>query len=347
MSLCTYFRRPSSYCDFAFSVFSSNMDVAFFLAKAVLTPLSKELMQVLVDVRDFNENSKLVEDGCKRLECLRVDIESCFDPTGTTMPRHLTKWINDVQKALENAKQLANNSREPQQRARYCNDLLLSKPNLSREMRKWKDEFQGLLGVLDEDLCRIKRLRQISSWPSVQSENTACGEELQLKEFTQHYKSVEWDDNPQLETNNMVELYSLYTEISYRLKPKRVAIAYVLYDKSCREILKSTMMVRADETTHHQGYYHAIIQGLRAARSYGVDKIDVYTKGKLVYNQMQGNSKVKDKNLRSLHSVAELAVHEFTAFTMHDNGAEGLYVEAKQLCSDLLIQYLLPAQQRI
>jgi ribonuclease HI len=56
--------------------------------------------------------------------------------------------------------------------------------------------------------------------------------------------------------------------------------------------------------THNVAEYRALIEGLKLARDYGIQRIRVYMDSELVVDQVNGVSAVRQAHLMELHEVA-------------------------------------------
>jgi ribonuclease H / adenosylcobalamin/alpha-ribazole phosphatase len=63
--------------------------------------------------------------------------------------------------------------------------------------------------------------------------------------------------------------------------------------------------------TNNVAEYEALIEGLKLARRWGVEHLDVFMDSKLVVEQMRGSFKVKHPGLKPLHASARALANEF------------------------------------
>jgi ribonuclease HI len=63
--------------------------------------------------------------------------------------------------------------------------------------------------------------------------------------------------------------------------------------------------------THNEAEYQALIEGLKLARDYGIQRIRVYMDSELVVDQVTGVSAVRQAHLSDLHKVASSLVALF------------------------------------
>ncbi len=89
------------------------------------------------------------------------------------------------------------------------------------------------------------------------------------------------------------------------------AIGVVLRDSdnSLVEAISEPIGVAPD---HHTAEFRALIEGLKLARTYGVDKIRVFLDSELVVNTVGGDWDLKDEHLKSLQAEARALYESFT-----------------------------------
>jgi len=63
--------------------------------------------------------------------------------------------------------------------------------------------------------------------------------------------------------------------------------------------------------TNNEAEYHALIEGLKAVRSWNPDRLEVRLDSKLVVEQIEGRFKVKEPRLKELHAMAKALYEEF------------------------------------
>ena len=63
--------------------------------------------------------------------------------------------------------------------------------------------------------------------------------------------------------------------------------------------------------TNNEAEYHALIDGLKAAREWKPDRLDIYLDSKLVVEQVTGKYKIKKPELQELHAEATKLLKEF------------------------------------
>ncbi len=66
--------------------------------------------------------------------------------------------------------------------------------------------------------------------------------------------------------------------------------------------------------THNVAEYHALIEGLKLARRYGIQHVRVYMDSEIVVDQVNGVSAVRTAHLSELHKQARGLVAQFKSF---------------------------------
>ncbi len=87
--------------------------------------------------------------------------------------------------------------------------------------------------------------------------------------------------------------------------------------------------------THNVAEYQALIEGLKLAREYGVQRIRVYMDSEIVVDQVNGVSAVRQAHLSELHEEARGLVAQFKSFRISWVPRE-LNAEADRLVNDAL-----------
>ena len=65
------------------------------------------------------------------------------------------------------------------------------------------------------------------------------------------------------------------------------------------------------KATNNQAEYEALIEGLKAVTDWNPDRLEVYLDSKLVVEQVNGNWKVKEPELKLLHARATELLKQF------------------------------------
>ncbi len=102
--------------------------------------------------------------------------------------------------------------------------------------------------------------------------------------------------------------------------PGNSGVGVVLYrnDKKIKEVYSYI-----GETTNNYAEYLSLIIALTEALALGVDSLKVYMDSKLVVEQVNGNYKVKNKNLYSLNVLARHMISLFKKVTLEFTQREG------------------------
>jgi ribonuclease HI len=87
--------------------------------------------------------------------------------------------------------------------------------------------------------------------------------------------------------------------------------------------------------THNVAEYRALIEGLKLARDYGIQRIRVYMDSELVVDQVSGVSAVRQAHLSELHEVASSLVDLFESIRISWVPRE-MNAEADRLVKDAL-----------
>ena len=94
--------------------------------------------------------------------------------------------------------------------------------------------------------------------------------------------------------------------------------------------------LEGDRSCHHNvAEYRALIEGLKLARGYGIQRIRVYMDSELVVDQVNGVSAVRQAHLGELHEVASSLVALFKSIRISWVPRE-MNAEADRLVKDAL-----------
>ena len=92
----------------------------------------------------------------------------------------------------------------------------------------------------------------------------------------------------------------------------RAAIGALL--RTRRLVTVAQMSKAIGPATHNVAEYQALIEGLKLAREYGVQRIRVYMDSELVVDQVNGVSAVRQAHLKELYEEARSLVAQFKSF---------------------------------
>lgn len=113
----------------------------------------------------------------------------------------------------------------------------------------------------------------------------------------------------------------------------RAAIGALL--RTRRLVTLSQISKPIGPATHNVAEYQGLIEGLKLARDYGIQRIRVYMDSELVVDQVNGLSAVRQAHLSELHKVATSLVALFESIRISWVPRE-MNVEADRLVKDAL-----------
>ena len=90
----------------------------------------------------------------------------------------------------------------------------------------------------------------------------------------------------------------IYTDGGARGNPGPAGIGAVIYDDQKNKIAEISEFI--GETTNNQAEYQAVLAAIGKAADLGGEELDFYLDSELVVNQLNGNFKVKNKDLAPL-----------------------------------------------
>ena len=132
---------------------------------------------------------------------------------------------------------------------------------------------------------------------------------------------------------------TLYTDGGARGNPGPAGIGFVVVSETGEEQAAAGRYI--GEATNNVAEYEALLAGLRAARSLGVDQLVVRADSELVVKQLRGEYRVKHPNLKPLFAAAQALVRGFREVRFEhvrraDNArADGLANEAMDCRGDV------------
>lgn len=107
---------------------------------------------------------------------------------------------------------------------------------------------------------------------------------------------------------------TIYVDGASRGNPGPAGIGIAIEDK--KGITKARISCYIGETTNNQAEYKALIMGLREAAKLKAEHVDIRTDSKLLAEQIQGNYKVRNANLRLLFQQVKQLLADFESFTI-------------------------------
>lgn len=90
----------------------------------------------------------------------------------------------------------------------------------------------------------------------------------------------------------------IYTDGGARGNPGPAAIGAVIYDEQRQVVAEISEYI--GETTNNQAEYRAVVAAIAKARELGGSELDFFLDSQLVVEQLNGNYKVKNKDLAPL-----------------------------------------------
>lgn len=89
--------------------------------------------------------------------------------------------------------------------------------------------------------------------------------------------------------------------------------------------------------TNNQAEYHAVINALEHALEAGVTEVRFHSDSKLLVNQLNGDWRVKDAQLRKLYEQVQELREQFGSVTFtHHRREHNFIAEADRLCNETL-----------
>ena len=113
----------------------------------------------------------------------------------------------------------------------------------------------------------------------------------------------------------------------------RAAIAALLRTRRLATVAQISKAI--GPATHNVAEYRALIEGLKLARDYGIQRIRVYMDSELVVDQVNDVSAVRQAHLIELHKVASSLVAQFESIRISWVPRE-MNAEADRLVRDAL-----------
>jgi len=90
----------------------------------------------------------------------------------------------------------------------------------------------------------------------------------------------------------------IFTDGGARGNPGPAAIGAVIYDEQHQTVAEISEYI--GETTNNQAEYRAVVAAIGKARELGASELDFFLDSQLVVEQLNGNYKVKNKDLAPL-----------------------------------------------
>jgi ribonuclease HI len=109
--------------------------------------------------------------------------------------------------------------------------------------------------------------------------------------------------------------HKLFTDGGARGNPGPAAIGGVLYDTGEKVLYEFAQVIGTN--TNNQAEYRALAEGLRQARSFAIEVLDCYLDSELVVRQVNGQYKVKEAELKTLHDEVTGQIGSFLEVNFH------------------------------
>lgn len=108
--------------------------------------------------------------------------------------------------------------------------------------------------------------------------------------------------------------HELYVDGASRGNPGEAGAGALIKDPSARVVKRLKKFL--GRTTNNVAEYSALVMGLEAARSMGIDRISVFADSELMVKQLNGVYKVKSEDLRPLYEKAAALSKGFKEFSI-------------------------------
>lgn len=108
--------------------------------------------------------------------------------------------------------------------------------------------------------------------------------------------------------------HELYVDGASRGNPGQAGAGALIKDPSAKVVRRLKKFL--GRTTNNVAEYSALVLGLEAARSMGIDRISVFADSELMVKQLNGVYKVKSEDLRPLYEKASALSKGFKEFSI-------------------------------
>lgn len=108
--------------------------------------------------------------------------------------------------------------------------------------------------------------------------------------------------------------HELYVDGASRGNPGEAGAGAIIKDPSAKVVKRLKKFL--GRTTNNVAEYSALVMGLEAARSMGIDRISVFADSELMVKQLNGVYKVKSEDLRPLYEKAAALSKGFKEFSI-------------------------------
>jgi ribonuclease HI len=118
----------------------------------------------------------------------------------------------------------------------------------------------------------------------------------------------------------LIDELQIYTDGASRDNPGKSAIAFRILDRSGKLIIEHKEYIGI--ATNNEAEYKAMIKALETAKKYSNGKVRVYSDSQLVVNQMNGDWRIKDKELKKLSQILKNKENAFKSVTYNNVNRE-------------------------
>lgn len=122
-----------------------------------------------------------------------------------------------------------------------------------------------------------------------------------------------------------------------RGNPGPAAIAAVVTDADGQVVHEASETI--GRATNNVAEYRALIMGIERAHELGATELELVGDSELVVKQVRGEYRVKDAGLKPLHSAAQVALGNFSEWTIRHVKRE------RNAAADALVNQALDAQR--
>ncbi|MEF8726011.1 MAG: ribonuclease HI family protein [Candidatus Bipolaricaulota bacterium] len=128
---------------------------------------------------------------------------------------------------------------------------------------------------------------------------------------------------------------NIYTDGASRGNPGDGAWAYIILDNEGELVAEQAGYI--GHTTNNRAEYFAVIRSLQRAKELSPERVHVHSDSQLLVNQVSGNWKVKDEELRRLYSRIKSLEDNFSTVEFSHHPRENTHIsKADALCNQCL-----------
>lgn len=127
----------------------------------------------------------------------------------------------------------------------------------------------------------------------------------------------------------------IYTDGASRGNPGDGAWAFIILNDTGELVAKQSGYI--GQTTNNRAEYFAVIRSLQRAKELGSGCVHVHSDSQLLVNQVLGNWKVKDEELRRLYNRIKSIEDNFSRVEFSHHPRDNTYIsKADALCNQCL-----------